>query len=147
MEWINFIGLILIAITNALIAVQVKKSQVTVANYVSSEVDYDSLARAMEASWPTVNIDNQLFIDYDKLAEAINKLPAPTVVVQTLPTVIPSASPNTNPSPYWQSPVISGGQINTYEDGHYTINVNGADIPVRKFPAKRIDANGRGDSE
>lgn len=138
MEILNVVGLLLIAITNGWIAVQVRNQKTLNQIEVQpSEIDYDALARAMEASWPTVTVSNDIQIDYDKLAEALAVQPAPNITVQ--PTVIPSPTP-TYPSPYWQSPVVSSEQIDTYQEQEHLITINdGTEVPVRSFPRR---ANG-----
>ena len=123
-----------------------------------AEIDYDALARAMEASWPTVNISNDITIDYDKLAEAISqiKIPAievhpnlnPTIVVQPAPIVIEQGAtiyptvPNPTPAypsgPWWQGPVSN--TVPEAQQEFFTIS-GGEEVPVNRFP-KRLNGQG-----
>lgn len=100
---------------------------------INVEVDYESLAQAMEASWPTVTVMQEsqgLEFDYEKLAEAIGKLPAPNIIVSNPgPVVVPTYPQPQYPSgPYWQSPTVSEISVDTTEE------ING--ISVRRFPGK-----------
>lgn len=145
MELLNIVGLLLIAATNAWIAIQVK-SQKTVTNVSvqPAEICYVSLAEAMENSWPDVTVSNDIAIDYDKLAEALSKLPAPTIVVTNpSPTVIPNPTPAYPSGPWWQTPVVSSEGLTSSDEPQYVTINDGTEVPVKRFP-RRI--NGRGDS-
>lgn len=94
-----------------------------------AEIDYDSLARAMEASWPTVNVTNEQTTDYSKLSDAIKKALIESGVAlhnAQLPVVVPvpPAYP-TPPSPIYY-PVISETSNEIEVDG-----VKGKQFPAR----------------
>jgi hypothetical protein len=108
--------------------VQARKNELTEVHVhvTAPEVDHDAIARAMEASWPTVNVTNDVTLDYDALAEALAKaLPIPQTVV---------FEPAQVPMP-WQNPVLSEN-TNVLEDGHTTTN----DIEINGHKAKRFPA-------
>lgn len=107
--------------------VQARKNELTEVHVhvTAPEVDHDAIARAMEASWPTVNVTNDVTLDYEKLAEALAKvLPiAPTPVFQPIPAP-------TYPTPPVHYPVISEGETTTTND----IEINGH--KAKRFPAR-----------
>ena len=138
-EIFNIVGLLLIAATNGWIAVQVRNQK----TYNNIEV----LPAELDYTPPAIVVNTEL--DYDKLAAALSKQPAPTIIVQPAsPTVIPSTVPSyPYPSgPYWQYPNVSdtAGQINTSDQEYYTIN-DGTEVPIRSFPRRVKESNGRGD--
>lgn len=150
MEILNIVGLLLIAATNAWIALQVKAQRTETHNHIevrSAEIDYDSLARAMEASWPTVNVTNELDIDYAKIGNAIKMALIESGVAlhnAQLPVQIPvyPLVPQP-PSPYWQSPTVS--QTDVVDDQEYRTINDGTEVPVRSFPKRMV--NGKGDTQ
>lgn len=109
--------------------VQAKKNELTEVHVhvTAAEVDYDALARAMEASWPTVNVSNDVTLDYEALAEALAKaLPiAPTPVFPAIPVPQPQYPSYPN-----YPPIVSDTETTTGND----IEING--IKAKRFPAR-----------
>lgn len=130
MEFLNIIGLLLIAGTNAWIAIQVKRQQTqTHVTVQPAEICYESLATAMENSWPDVSVSNDISLDYDRLAQALAEAfgkvqyePVPVPV----PVQVPVVQPVPPPLPYiWSS---------ESSDNTNVIEING--YKAKQFPAK-----------
>lgn len=133
MEILNIAGLLLIAATNAWIALQIKAQKTT--------NNIEVLPAELEYISPAISVNPEIVIDYDKLAEALSRQPAPIITVQ--PAVVPNPTPSYPSGPWWQGPVSETVSVTTDDAEYFTIN-DGREVPIRTFPKRTV--NGRGES-
>lgn len=126
MEWIIFVGLLLVAATNMRIATQIRNQK----TYNQIEV-LPATLECTTAPAPEVVVNNTIELDYEKLAEAIKQgnQPNPVFIQNPLPPVMIQPLPAIDPNSI------------KMDDGHVTTNdtkidVYGTEIPVKVFPAR-----------
>lgn len=106
--------------------IQAAKKPTTVVSDVKVELG--------EEYWPTVTVSNDITIDYDALAEALSRQEPHIIYVKSEPVIIPNPVPYHPPSPYWQTPVVSGDHTNIVGEDTNLIDING--VPAKRFPNK-----------